>query len=99
MIQQILTVSLICAGLHVASWEGNVFGGVRAFLATWLDRAVGKKWSRYIQKPLWDCLPCMASVWTILFTWSIDPWLILAVCGLNSIIERIIKHPEDAAID
>lgn len=90
MLSQILICSLICTGLYICFQQGNILGFVRIAVANFLDRNLDRKWSKYIQKPLWDCIACMASVWTILFTWSVDIGLILAVCGLNAIIERIL---------
>lgn len=52
----------------------------------------GKVASRYIQKPLWDCLPCMASVWTIILTLSFDVQLIFVVCGINILIDKYINE-------
>lgn len=56
---------------------------------TYVDR---KRWATYIQKPVWGCLSCMASLWTILLTWSFDIKLILVVCGLNAIIGNILSE-------
>lgn len=84
-------------GIHVAFQTGNVLSFVRIAVANALDKAVGKKWSRYIQKPLWDCLPCMASVWVLVLSQHVDLGVTLAVCGLNAVIERLITH--DAVVD
>lgn len=91
MIQQIAVLSLMITGLRVATWSGNMLMHPRVWCANLLDKILGKKWSRYVQKPLWDCLPCMASVWTIVFTWSIDIKLILAVCGMNVLIDVVLN--------
>ena len=102
MIGQIAVFSLIITGIYTSFQEGNIFSFIRVFYANIFDKAFGRKASRYIQKPLWDCLPCMGSIWTILLswivtenvTWRIDVLLILAVCGLNLIIDRIIDRLE-----
>jgi hypothetical protein len=52
--------------------------------------AAAQRWSMYVQKPLWSCLTCMASVWTILLSWSFNVKLILLVCGINAIIDKLI---------
>jgi hypothetical protein len=90
----ILTIALIITGIHVCFLQGNVLSWLRVWCACKLDRALGLKWSRYVQKPLWDCLPCMGSFWTLLITWSVDIVLMLAVCGLLAIIERTIAQDE-----
>lgn len=90
MLQTIAVLSLSITGIHAAFQQGNVLGWLRIAVANWLDKVFGVKVSRYVQKPLWDCLPCMASVWTIVLTVSINVPLILGVCGLNACIERLI---------
>lgn len=85
--QAAVVISLIIVAVHVCFLQGMVLGWLRIWMANKLDKAFGLKWSRYIQKPLWDCLPCMASIWTILLTQHIDVLLILTVCGLNCLIE------------
>lgn len=94
MIEVIVIVSLIITGLHIAFAAGNFLSPVRVFVANYLDKGFGQKVSKYIQKPLWDCLPCMGSVWTLIITWHFDLWLIAAVCGLNTIIGRLIEKDE-----
>lgn len=94
MIERIIILSLIITGIHVVFQQGNMLSSVRVLVANWLDNTIGKKWSCYVQKPLWCCIPCMASVWTIVLTWDVDVFLICAVCGLNLIISRIIEQEE-----
>lgn len=101
MLQTIVVYSLIITGIYVAFQQGNVLGWLRIAVANGLDKAIGKKWSRYIQKPLWDCLPCMASVWTVVLdvATGVSPWqllllLILGVCGLNALLEYSIIKSE-----
>lgn len=58
--------------------------------------------SQHIQKPLWGCVICMASVWTIILTrfdhhaihWlkPIDFPLMFTVCGINCIIDKIVNY-------
>lgn len=67
--------------------EGNVLSWIRVAVANGLDK-INQRASKYIQKPLWDCLPCMASVWGMLFSWSINVELLLIICGLNVLIDR-----------
>lgn len=91
-IHLILPISLMITGLHIAFQSGNVLSPVRAWVATVLDHILGTKWSRYVQKPLWDCLPCMASIWGALLAWTLNPFTLLAICGMNVIIERVIDR-------
>lgn len=94
MIERIVILSLIITGIHIVFQQGNVLSPVRVLVANFLDKKLDKKWSCYVQKPLWCCLPCMSSVWTIVLTWHFDVFLICAVCGLNVIISRIIEQEE-----
>src|ERR1044071_2182900 len=95
MIEKAIILGLAITGIHVACWPGNIFSVVREKLATQFDDWFGKKASRYVQKPLWDCLPCMASFWTIYLTLKIDLILILAVSGLLVLIDQNIRHPDN----
>lgn len=95
MLKASMLISLQITAIYVAMWDGNILGWLRAFIATGLDQLLSVRISRYIQKPIWDCLPCMASVWTILLACRIDLLLILTVCGINVIIDQFIKHPDN----
>ena len=94
MLQTVVLCSLMITGIYVAFLQGNVLGWLRIAAANWMDRTAGMTLSRYLQKMLWDCLPCMASLWTIVLTWSFDIRLILAVCGLNACIDYAILKSE-----
>jgi hypothetical protein len=85
VLSQVIIISLIITALHFAFMQGNFLSPVRMFMANGFDIVFGRKWSLIIQKPLWGCLPCMASVWGLIFCGFNLP-LICAVCGLNVII-------------
>jgi G:T-mismatch repair DNA endonuclease (very short patch repair protein) len=94
MIETVICLALIITAIHVCFWQGNILGFARIWTANQLDKYLGIKWSRYVQKPLWDCLPCMSSVWTIVIAWEVDVLMILAVCGAMIFIDQIIVHPD-----
>ena len=94
MLVEVLLISLMITGIYKAFEEGNFLSPVRVWVANMLDNALGKKWSKYVQKPLWSCIPCMVSVWGILFSWSFNVPMLLAICGVNVIIERVIGSGE-----
>jgi hypothetical protein len=94
MINSIVVISLICTGIHALFLEGNLLSPVRVRIANKLDVLCGKRWSKIIQKPLYDCLACMASVWGLIFAGFNIP-VILAVCGFNFIIARMIEAPDE----
>lgn len=89
MLQHIVALSLMITGVHLAFQQGNVLSPIRVWCANQLDKRVGQKRSRIIQKPLWDCLVCMSSIWTLLF-YGFHPLTVIAVAGLNAIIENAI---------
>lgn len=86
-----LTVSLFCTGLFVAM---NGKGMVLVPLANFLSVHIPE----WLCKPLFECLTCMSSVWTV-YAWlymvkGISFKLlacIVVVAGLNSIIAVILK--------
>ena len=86
MITAALILALQITAIFVVFTEGMLLGWLRIFFANVFDRCFGKRLSRYIQKPLWDCLPCMASVWTIVLTGGVNVKLILAVSGILCIV-------------
>jgi hypothetical protein len=98
MIELALILSLQITAIYVCFQEGMLLGWLRIFLANWLDKYLGSKISRYVQKPIWDCLPCMASVWTLLLALryirepDIIMALILIVCGINVLIDKILDY-------
>lgn len=97
MIEKIIIVSLIITGLHFAFMQGNVLSPVRVWCANRLDAWIGQKWSKYVQKPLWGCMPCMASVWGLILC-GVNIPAILAVCGLNVIISQSLTFGEGEVI-
>jgi hypothetical protein len=84
MLLDVIEISLICTGIHVCFWEGMIFG------------KLGERMQHWIFKPVAMCLSCMASVWSILLTMTIDLKLMLAVCGMNTIIAALIQFFEAA---
>ena len=99
---QLIEISFICAGIHVCFMEGMIFDYLRLDImlmdlyekypkwnaVKWLKIANALNW---IQKPLYDCLPCMASFWTCIILWKIDIKSMLIVCGMNAIIASLLQ--------
>lgn len=52
---------------------------------------IQEKIYEWLIKPIYDCLPCMASVWTILIMREIDIKSIVIVCGMNAIIASVLQ--------
>ncbi len=96
MLINAVIISLQITAVYVTFMDGNVLAWLRIGAANILDKIFGSRASRYIQKPLWDCLPCMSSVWTIVLAWPfnwLQDWrLVLAVCGITFILDRIIEY-------
>ena len=87
--QQLIEISLICTGIHVCFLEGMIFG------------RLGAKMEHWVFKPIAMCLPCMASVWSIIILQRVDIKAMLIICGINAIIAaglqflETIKLPEN----
>lgn len=107
MLLHALILSLKITTIYILFQEGMLLGWFRDKVEYWIDRRCirlakkfekespllsGKKWSKYCQKPIWGCLICMAGIWTIILTWSIDLELIFVVCGINVIIDKFINY-------
>lgn len=87
--------SLVCLGIHVLT---------RVDMLLWPLIQHTERWSDYIKKPLFDCPPCMASIWGaigyIYFAPDINaiPYL-LALCGFNALLSNLYylgwEHTKD----
>lgn len=95
MLTQALVLSIQIIGIKICFSEGMIMGWFMIGTANLLDKIFGLKVSKYIQKPLWDCFVCMASFWVIILSWSFDIKMILLVCGLNLIIDKIIPDASE----
>lgn len=84
-----IELSLAILAIYICFRQGMVLGWLRIIVANFLDKRAGKVLSFYIQKPLFECLPCMAGIWTILLTWQVNVFQILTVCGLNFVIAKL----------
>lgn len=100
---QLIEISLICTGIHVCFLDGMVFYRFRlcdivmnAYQNIYPSCTV-KQYKlvdsimTWISKPLYDCLPCMASFWTIVLMQKFDLKSILIVCGMNAIISSVLQ--------
>jgi hypothetical protein len=92
-----LKISLCIVAIYECTQEGMIFHRARAFAATRMDRLFGCDRSEWLQMPLWGCMICMSSFWTLVFSpvfgvaWSDIPVTMLMVCGMNTFFNRIIK--------
>jgi hypothetical protein len=88
-----LCVSLSCVGLYIAfNGPGMIFNS----LANWLTIHLPE----YVRKPLFDCLTCMGSFWTLLwwvavfgftFNWWL-PFCVFIVVGTNAIATLFVSY-------
>jgi len=81
--------SLVCLGVHVLTRDGMLF----APIAEYIRSIVGE----YSAKPLFDCPPCMASVWGLLGWFYLMPSLaivpyLLVLCGVNALISKLYYY-------
>ena len=96
--------SLICLGVHVVTRDGMLFAFVEEAANSFLWKihdmfwpCKPNTWSSYLLKPLFNCPPCMASVWGIAgwFYFAPDLHLIpylLVLCGLNALISKLYYY-------
>lgn len=85
VILQLFVAMLVCVGIWNAFGHGQILG--------WLGDIWEKRLPDAINKPLWSCPPCLASVhgtwmWFFLFDGSAGYWIpfVLALSGLNKIV-------------
>jgi hypothetical protein len=77
-----------------------IFHRVCAWVATKMDRLFGVERSHWMQIPMWGCLTCMASLWTLALSpvFSVGlvdiPITMLIVCGINALINKIMYRYE-----
>lgn len=82
--------SLLCLGVHLLTDEGMLL----EYPADVLRAFIGD----FPCKPLFDCLPCMASVWGIVGWYAFDMVEInpivymLCLCGVNWFTAKIAFH-------
>lgn len=89
----LLLNAFLIAGLHIACWEGMIFG--------FIDNIGLPAW---IAKPLYDCPTCMASIhstytYAILVYWLGLPvwgWLLYVptLAGISTLVWRFIEALE-----
>ena len=85
---QLIEISLICTGIHVCFMEGMILYKLR------IDRYLPE----WVVKPLYDCLPCMASFWSIVLLWRVDIKAMLIICGINAIISSILQFFDNSKL-
>lgn len=97
-----LVIVLKNAALYFCFKEGEIFGSIRIAGANFFDKNLPAITSRYIQKPLWDCLQCMSSFWTMIWlliygVYNVLYWFecIMLVCGMSLIISFFIKEDDE----
>lgn len=102
-----LKFSLIITAIYATTWRGMIFSRsaqwIQERIALWMlsigyDSKKAQDTARYLVKPLFGCLICMSSFWTIILYPYLVPkldvnivYLMLTVCGINVIISGIIS--------
>ena len=88
-----LKISLICLAISVCiNWDGMIL--------YWLKRYL-ERLPVLLKKPLFECLICMSSLWTIVYYIVFGlpfvqlPESILIVCGINTLLSIIIEKFTD----
>lgn len=104
---QAIILSLQITAIYILFQDGMLLAWFREWAESYMDETciffskkfvernpvtAGMKMSKHLQKPVWGCVICMASVWTIIITWSFNVPLIFLVCGINVIIDKFINY-------
>ena len=94
MIREAFILSLQITAIYLLFQQGMLLGWLRISVANLLDWFFVKdiRISRLIQKPFWDCLTCMAGIWTIILTGTLNFKLILWVCTMNAFIDKLLNY-------
>ena len=92
-----LITSFAALGIHVAiCWQDMIFNGAKIYLDAYVPKS--------LQKPLYSCIICMGSIWSILgylLLWAIHltpfhlvllPVAIFFVAGFNSVISLVMAY-------
>lgn len=83
-----LKCSLIITSIYASTWDGMIFGRIRA----WIDGKI----TEFYLKPIYGCVICMASVWgggLYIYCKGININIIphiLLTAGINTLISGII---------
>ena len=90
-ISYLIIASLCCSGIYLTMQEGYVLFPLRKMLDRWFN----SRWGVYLGKPLYQCLPCMASIhgtwlWFALPTDLPFIVFIFALCILNYVADLLI---------
>ena len=100
MIETLFWMVTFCVGLQISLEQGMILHPLYRFL----DRKIQSKWLR---KPLFDCVYCFASIWGTTVYWTIQImgkniygykplvyWIILtfACVYVNGVLYHGIKH-------
>lgn len=97
MIVQALHFSLMILAIHALFWEGMILFPVARIL-NYLPLVM--------RKPLFECMICMSSVWTVLMLYCFNMPIMrlqtivvmLTVCGINVILDSVIGYLRDKQI-
>lgn len=87
-LHHIIIASLVCTGIRVCMMEGNILFPIRQLL----DALLNNRYGVWIGSPLYQCLPCMASIHGSWIYFAICTELnfflfIFALCALNYVID------------
>ena len=94
MIQHFIITVLVIYGIHGSTRPGMILG----FISEFTDRRP-KTW--YISKALFDCTPCMASVYGTISFFIVEfptqglvglPVWVFSLCGFNYILNKLINR-------
>lgn len=85
-------VSIKIAAIYICFRPSMIFGFVRSYYGQAFDELCepNYKLSKILQKPLWDCVTCMSSFWTIIITGTFEINSVLVICFFNYLLSKIL---------
>lgn len=93
-----IIASLFCVGMYVLYQPGMILGKLPDYFSKALNNWTPERADLIVKlrKPLFDCLPCMSSVYGSIYYFtarSDTNYLIflVTVCGLNYLFSRIVN--------
>ena len=100
-----LKISLITIALYKCFQEQMIFYKIGLFIENSFNKLFGSGLSEWLRKPLYMCVLCMSSFWTLALSpyfiyiknqliWADVPETIFIVCGINTFFYYFMKNFE-----
>ena len=100
MILQFTITALVIYGVKASTSTGMILEFIPIWTIKLLTKFLNDRYVHYLLKPLFDCTPCMASIYGTISYWcyypgpSVDGWVVwvFALSGFNYILNKVINR-------